>query len=505
MKKTAQPIQQFVIVGGGTAGWIAAATLANIFKGKDVAIKLVESAEIGIIGVGEATIPPFLATLHSLGLDEAEFIKATQGSFKLGIRFEDWHQLGEHYFHPFGTLGRSIDGHEFFQCWLKAQAEGDTTPLMAHSPESVLSDHGKFFLPHKAMGTALAGTHYALHLDSTLVGQYLRTFAEKLGVVRVEGHVESVQQTPEGDIAAVVLKDGQRIDGEFFIDCSGFRGLLIEQALDTGYDDWSAYLPCNRAVTVQTKNITAPTPYTTSTAKEAGWIWRIPLQHRTGNGYVFCDKFCSDEEATATLLAAVEGEQITAPRIIPFVTGIRKQAWNRNCLALGLAQGFLEPLESTAIHLVSKTLALFVRMFPDRTCNPVLRNEFNRRVRADYEEIRDFLVLHYCTTERNDSPFWRWCQTEMTVAPSLQRKLEFFRAAGGLIPGTEELFQPTSWYAVFAGMGQMPASYNPTVDALDYPKLAMSMQRGKDAILAAALKQPDHADFIAEFCQAPKI
>jgi tryptophan halogenase len=505
MKRTAQPIQQFVIVGGGTAGWIAAATLANIFKGKDVAIKLIESAEIGIIGVGEATIPPFLATLHSLGLDEAEFIKATQGSFKLGIRFEDWHQLGEHYFHPFGTLGRSIDGHEFFQCWLKAQAEGDNTPLMAHSPESVLSDHGKFFLPHKAMGTALAGTHYALHLDSTLVGQYLRTFAEKLGVVRVEGHVESVQQTPEGDIAAVVLKDGQRIDGEFFIDCSGFRGLLIEQALHTGYDDWSAYLPCNRAVTVQTKNIAAPTPYTTSTAKEAGWIWRIPLQHRTGNGYVFCDKFCSDEEATATLLAAVEGEQITAPRIIPFVTGIRKQAWNRNCLALGLAQGFLEPLESTAIHLVSKTLALFVRMFPDRNCNPVLRTEFNRRVRADYEEIRDFLVLHYCTTERNDSPFWRWCQTEMTVAPSLQRKLEFFRAAGGLIPGTEELFQPTSWYAVFAGMGQMPASYNPTVDALDYPKLAMSMQRGKDAILAAALKQPDHADFIAEFCQAPKI
>jgi tryptophan 7-halogenase len=505
MKKNAQSIQQFVIVGGGTTGWIAAATLANIFKGTAVGITLVESAEIGIIGVGEATIPPFLATLHSLGLDEAEFIKATQGSFKLGIRFEDWHQRGEHYFHPFGSLGRSIDGHDFFQCWLKARAEGDTTPLMAHSPESVLSDHGKFFLPHKALGTALAGTHYALHLDATLVGQYLRAFAEKLGVVRVEGHVESVQQTDVGDITSVQLKDGRQIAGDFFVDCSGFRGLLIEQTLHTGYDDWSAYLPCNRAVTVQTKNVTAPTPYTTSTAKDSGWMWRIPLQHRTGNGYVFCDKFCSDEEATATLLASVEGELMTAPRVIPFVTGIRKQAWNRNCLALGLAQGFLEPLESTAIHLVSKTLALFVRMFPDRSCNPLLRNEFNRRVRADYEEIRDFLVLHYCTTQRSDTPFWRWCQTEMKIPPTLQQKLDFFRAAGGLIPGTEELFQPTSWYAVFTGMGQEPAAYNPTLDALDYSKLAMSMQRGKDAILAAALKQPSHADFLAEYCQAPKI
>ncbi len=504
MKTTQDPIKKIVIVGGGTAGWIAAATIGNIYKNTDLAIELVESDDIGIIGVGEATIPPLITILDSLGIDLIEFIKATQGSFKLGIQFDDWHTKGESYFHPFGSVGKPIDGYDFFQCWLKCKAEGDDTPLMAHSPEAVLSEQGKFFLPFKAQNTPLARAFYALHLDSGLAGKYLRTFAENIGVKRTEGLVEKVQQHDDGSIASVTLKSGDTIAGDFFIDCSGFRGLLIEQTLQTGYDDWSEFLPCNKAVTVQTKNVGPTTPYTISTAREAGWTWRIPLQHRTGNGYVFCDKYVSDEQATQTLLDAIEGEPLMTPRIIPFKTGIRKKSWNKNCLSLGLAQGFLEPLESTAIHLVSKTIAYFVRMFPTKQCDPVLIDEYNRRVRADYEEIRDFLVLHYCTTERDDSEFWRWCKN-MDIPESLQKKLDFFKASGGLIPGTEELFQPTSWYAVFTGMGVEPNSYNPTVDTWDYQKLKGIMEQGKQGLIDIAKQQPSHDEFLQQYCPAPKL
>jgi tryptophan halogenase len=504
MKPTQDPIKKIVIVGGGTAGWIAAATIGNIYKNTNLEIELVESEEIGIVGVGEATIPPLISILDSLGIDLIEFIKATQGSFKLGIQFEDWHTKGESYFHPFGSVGRPIDGYDFFQCWLKCKAEGDNTPLMAHSPEAVLSEQGKFFLPFKAKNTPLARAFYALHLDSGLAGKYLRTFAENIGVKRTEGLVEQVNQTDEGDIASVTLKSGQTIEGDFFIDCSGFRGLLIEQTLKTGYDDWSEFLPCNKAVTVQTKNVGKTAPYTVSKAREAGWTWRIPLQHRTGNGYVFCDKYVTDEEATQTLLDSIEGEPLMTPRIIPFTTGIRKKSWNKNCLSLGLAQGFVEPLESTAIHLVSKTIAYFIRMFPTKQTNQTLIDEYNRRVRADYEEIRDFLVLHYCTTEREDTEFWRWCKS-MNIPDTLQKKLDFFRVSGGLIPGTEELFQPTSWYAVFNGMGVEPKGYNPTLDTWEYGKLKEIMSQGQQGIVDIVKQQPSHDEFLREYCPAPKI
>ena len=503
MKPTKNPIKKFVIVGGGTAGWLAAATLGNIFRDSDVEIELVESDQVGIIGVGEATIPPLLKTIESLGIDQVDFIKKTQATFKWGIDFQDWHTKGESYFHPFGTLGRDIDGHDFYHCWLKSKSEGDETPLMTYSPENILSQHNRFFLPFNAKNTPLAGANYALHLDAALVGDYLRDFAEGVGVKRTLGHVEQIDKNDHGYIDSLILKDGKKIPGDFFVDCSGFKGLLIEGALKTGYDDWSHFLPCNRAVTVQTENISDPAPYTIAKAQGAGWTWRIPLQHRTGNGYVFCDKYASDEEATATLLSSVEGTVIGAPRIIPFVTGIRKQAWNKNCLALGLAQGFLEPLESTAIHLVSKTLALFVRTFPDKDCNQTLINEFNRRVRVDYEEIRDFLVLHYCTTEREDTEFWRWCKN-MEIPNTLQKKLDYFKVAGGLIPGVEELFQPTSWYAVMTGMNVIPERYNSTIDVLDYQKLQLSMNKGKQALLDTVMKQPSHGEFLQKYCPAPK-
>ena len=502
MTPTQDPIQSIVIVGGGTAGWLAAATLGKIFKNSPVRIELVESNEIGIIGVGEATIPPFLASIRSLGIDEVEFIQATQASFKWGIKFEDWYQKGQSYFHPFGSIGRSIDGHELFQCWLKLQAEGDSTPLMAHSPEAMLSEHGRFFLPFNAVNTPLAGAQYALHLDSVMVSQYLRKFAEKLGVKQVQGRVERVDTKPCGNIERIVLASGEAFYADFFIDCSGFRGLLIEQTLHTGYEDWSHYLPCNKAVTVQTKNVAPPNPYTVATAREAGWSWHIPLQHRSGNGYVFCDKFCSEQQAIDTLLTGLQGPRLTEPRVIPFVTGVRKKVWNKNCLALGLAQGFLEPLESTAIHLVTKTLALFVRMFPDKPGDPIQRDEFNRRVLMDYQEIRDFLVLHYCTTQRRDSDFWRHC-AKMAIPSSLKQKIDFFAVAGGLIPGVETLFQSSSWYAVLTGMGVTPQRYNPTVDALDYSKLRLSLHSGQQALMRAVQQQPTHEAFIQQYCPAP--
>jgi len=502
MQPTKNPIKKFVILGGGTAGWMTAATLSNIFKNSAVELELVESDEVGIIGVGEATIPPLLAVLNSLGIDLVSFIKETQASFKLGIKFENWHSQGHSYFHPFGEIGRSIDGHDFFQCWLKSKAEGDKTPLMSHSPASVLSEQGRFFRPFEAQNTPLANTHYALHLDSALAGQYLRKFAENNGVKRTVGHVEQVIQANNGDISKLVLKSGQEVSGDFFIDCSGFKGLLIEETLKTGYESWEEYLPCNRAVTVQTESMPSTPPYTTSNAQAAGWIWNIPLQHRTGNGYVFCDKYCTDEQATETLLKSVHGKVLTQPQIIKFTTGIRKKAWHKNCLSLGLAQGFVEPLESTAIHLVSKTLALFLRMYPNRDCNQTLMDEYNRRVRCDYEEIRDFIVLHYCTTTREDSEFWRWCKN-MELPQSLSEKIDFFKASGGLIPGTEQLFQQTNWYAIFNGMEVMPESYNASIDALNYNKLKQSMDKGKQAILNCVQKQPSHDEFLQQYCLAP--
>ncbi|OKY26077.1 MULTISPECIES: tryptophan halogenase family protein [Thalassotalea] len=502
MKKTENPLNKIVIVGGGTSGWIAAATLAHGFRNANINIELVESEQIGTIGVGEATIPSLMVVLNSLGISLDEFVKETQGSFKLGIQFEDWHSQGENYFHPFGGLGKTIAGFDFFQCWLKCKAEGDLTPLMAHSPEAVLAERDKFFLPFNVQNTPLERAFYALHLDSTLAGKYFRNFAEKLGVKRTEGLIESVTQYQNGNIQSVTLESGNEVKGDFFIDCSGFRGLLIEQTLHSGYEDWSEYLPCNRAVTVQTKNIGSTKPYTVSKARDAGWTWRIPLQHRTGNGYVFCDKYISDDEAIKTLLSAVEGEPLSEPRVIPFTTGIRKKAWQKNCLALGLAQGFIEPLESTAIHLVTRTLAYFIRMFPDTSCQQELQDEFNRRVRVDYEEIRDFLVLHYCTTSREDTEFWRWCK-QMPIPESLQQKIDFFKASGGLIPGVESLFQPSSWYAIFNGMKVMPTRYNPALDTLAPEKLKTILAKGANGLIEIAEKQPSHDQFLEQYCQAP--
>lgn len=497
-------LRKIVIVGGGTAGWVAAAAIADHLRGKLCQVELIESVDIGTIGVGEATIPPFLTFIRSLGINEKEFIQKTQGSFKLGIEFRDWLERGQGYFHPFGAVGTSIDGHEFYHCWLKAKSEGDHSELMDYAPAGVMAKHGRFFLPFKVpRESPIAGANYALHFDAKLVADYLREYATVRGVNRIEDNVVQITTRDNGYIDKLLLKSGREVEGDFFIDCTGFKGLLIEETLHSGYEHWVNYLPCDRAVAVQTENTGATTPHTIATARESGWTWRIPLQHRTGNGYVYSGQYCSDDEAMATLLNVVDGRLINEPRVIPFVTGKRREIWKKNCLSLGLASGFLEPLESTAIHLIIRGLQFFLRFFPDRDCDESVIAEYNRRMSIDYEEIRDFIILHYCATRRDDTAFWRWCR-EMEIPDSLQAKIELFKVRGLLREGIDELFKPPSWYSVFTGMGILPNKYDPRVDVTDSKLIHAALRQGKALILESTTSLPTHDEFLKEHCPAPK-
>ncbi|WP_160154694.1 tryptophan halogenase family protein [Microbulbifer sp. ALW1] len=496
-------LKKITIVGGGTAGWIAAAVLCNQFSPEELAVELVESEAIGTIGVGESTIPPFLELLHSLNIDEKDFIQKTQASFKLGIEFSDWKQRGESYFHPFGSISANMDEYVFYQNWLKSCSKGDGFALQDFSACSVMAKHQKFFLPQGASKTPVSEARYALHLDANLVARYLREYSEQRGVKRTEGKVVRVHQKDCSHIRAVQLQDGREIAGDFFIDCSGFRGLLIEQTLQAGYEDWSHFLPCDRAIAIQTENVSAPPPYTRATAQPAGWSWKIPLQYRTGNGYVYASEYCSDDEAIDTLMAQLEGRPLTDPRVIPFQTGMRREIWKGNCLALGLASGFIEPLESTAIHLIARGMVHFMRHFPERDCQPVLAQEFNRRMAMDYEEIRDFIVLHYCLTQREDTAFWRWCKN-MTLPDSLRQTLDYFQAQGGLPESLDPLFAPVSWRSVCEGMGLRPASYSPLINSFDYNTTRAHLLNYRQALEDFIQQLPDHQSFILKNCPSEK-
>lgn len=499
MQQPTNSLRSICILGGGTAGWMAASLLGAILQDSGTRITLVESPDIGIIGVGEATVPSFMAFLRSARITQKEFIQATAGSFKLGIRFDNWLQQQHSFFHPFGKIGRSIDGHDFYQVWLKTIADGNPTRWMDHSPAAIMAEQHRFTVETQLQNTPLSPYGYALHLDAVLAARYLRTIAQGRGVKRIEGTVSNVVTDERQFIQSVKLTNGETISSDFFIDCTGFKGLLIEETLHTGYDNWSHYLPCNRAVAVQTENTGAPVPFTIVTARDAGWTWKIPLQHRTGNGYVFASDYCSDDEATQTLLNVVEGKLLTEPRIIPFVTGKRKKIWHNNCLALGLASGFLEPLESTAIHLIYRTLAHFIRNFPDRDFDPLLEQQCNALIDNDYLEIRDFIILHYCTSQRSDTEFWRWCQS-MEVPDSLREKIRQFRRRGQLVHHPENLFGSDSWSAILEGMNIRPQKYHPLVDVLDSRKLAQSLQQGANAIRESVNKLPMHGDFIKHNC-----
>ncbi len=496
-----RPIRKICVVGGGTAGWVAAALMAEHFKGALGQIELVESDDIGTIGVGESTVPPFLQLLAKLGIDEQVFVREVQASFKLGIEFQDWKAKGERYFHPFGTIGAPVDLADFYQLWLKAKTRGYTGGLQDFAPAAVMAKSGKFTLPFKAARTPIGGASYALHVDAKRVARFLRTYAEARGVTRTEGIVDDVAVRADGFVERLTLKDGRTVEADFFIDCSGFRSLLIGKTLGVGFEDWSHWLICDRAIAVQTENVGAPAPYTMAQAQDFGWRWRIPLQHRTGNGYVFCSKYLSDDEATATLMNQVEGAPVVKPMVVPFKTGVRHKLWERNVLALGLAGGFIEPLESTAIHLIYRGMDFFFRMLPDRSCNPALTAEYNRRMRTDYEEIRDFIILHYCTTKRGDTAFWRECR-DMELPPGLKRKIDLFRVNGSLAEGLDELFRAVSWQSVMEGMGVHPRGYHPLVDRIPFDGLPGQLDHAAELLKRVVDDLPTHAGFIAQHCAA---
>ncbi|URL58608.1 tryptophan 7-halogenase [Luteibacter flocculans] len=500
-------ITPIVIVGGGTAGWMAAAALARVL-GKRATVRLVESEDIGTVGVGEATVPHIKAFNNLLGINEADFVMRTQGTFKLGIQFNDWTRPGDSYIHGFGTMGHDLGLTPFHQFWIKGRLAGLAADLHDYSVNTVAATRGKF-LPAPTdvpASNPLGGMAYAYHFDASLYARYLREFSEARGVQRTEGKVRNVELHPEsGHVAAIVMDDGERIEGTLFIDCSGFRGLLIEGALQSGYEDWSQWLPCDRALAVPCAKVAEPTPYTRSTARPAGWQWRIPLQHRTGNGYVYCSRYISDDEAAATLLANLDGPALGDPRPLRFVTGMRKKAWNKNVVALGLASGFMEPLESTSIHMIQAGISKLLQLFPaDGVMDPLLIDRYNAQTRFESERIRDFLVLHYHATERADSPFWDYCRT-MAIPASLQENIDLFRQSGRFFRNGDEMFGVVSWVQVMIGQGILPAGYDPLADQLPDEELPKFLASIRDVVSRNVDLLPTHQQFIDRECRAPTV
>jgi len=488
-------IRSVVIVGGGTAGWMSAALLARAL-GASVTITLVESEEIGTVGVGEATIPQIRNFNSFLGLDEDAFLKATQGTIKLGIEFVGWRAPGHGYLHAFGDIGRQLGAVPFHHYWLESRAKGDDHPLWAYSLTAQAAQAGRF-----GRSAGREPVTHAFQFDAALYARHLRAYAEHHGVKRIEGKIlHATLREPDGFVESVRLDRGAVVAGDLFLDCSGFRGVLIEQALKTGYDDWSDLLPCDRALAVPTANVGPPRPYTQAIARPAGWQWRIPLRHRTGNGHVFCSRFIGEDEATAQLMANLEGEPLAEPRLLKFVTGRRKAFWNRNVVALGLASGFLEPLESTSIHLIQSGLSRLLNLFPDRRFAQADTDEYNRQAELEFERIRDVLVLHYWANQRAE-PFWRDCR-ERAIPTELARKVELFRARGRLFREPEDLFLEASWLQVLVGQGIVPEGWHPMTG------LITDVQR--DGFLAdlrkltadGAAALPAHADFLRRCCGA---
>jgi tryptophan halogenase len=496
------PVKHIVIVGGGTAGWMTAAAMAKVLVG-DFSIRLVESDQIGTVGVGEATIPPIRQFNQSLEIDENEFVRQTQATFKLGIQFVNWGRLGDSYLHSFGVLGRERGLLPFHQYWLKAHLAGKVSDIAPYCLNSAAALRGKFMRPADlGAESPLSSIAYAYQFDAGLYARYLRDFAERRGVRRTEGTVkETVLRSADGFIEAVVLNSGEKISGDLFIDCSGFRGLLIEQALHTGYEDWTRWLPCDRALAVPCASAGPPSPYTRSTGREAGWQWRIPLQHRIGNGYVYSSAHISDDEASNTLLRNLDGPALGEPRPLRFVTGKRSKIWNRNCVAIGLAAGFMEPLESTSIHLIQSAVTQLLSFFPDQGFDPVLIGRFNQKAALEWERIRDFLILHYHATERSDTAFWNDCRT-MSVPPRLLEYMDLFRDSGRFYRENEELFAQISWVQVMLGQRITPRSYHPLVDLISDSDLDDFIGNVRRVVERCVDAMPPHEKFIARYCEA---
>lgn len=493
MLESISKMQRVVILGGGTAGWMAAACLARVY-GESLSVTLVESAEIGTVGVGESTIPMINLFNAILGIEEADLIRETEATFKLGIEFIDWTRTGHSYLHPFGAYGLNMEGIGFHHYWLR---------LAAHEGAK---DYGQFNMETLALRAGRCGPtqtdlpqirlNKAYQFDASLYAAFLRRYSEARGVTRIEGRVRDVHLNPEtGDVTGLALEDGRTVEGDLFIDCSGFAALLIGKALGVPYQDWSGWLPCNRAVVAPCETAGPPTPYTRVTAYEAGWQWRIPLQHRTGNGYVYCDAFAEDGEAMDKLLGRLEGKARAAPRVLKFTAGHRARMWEKNVVSLGLASGFLEPLESTSIYLVQSALARLMALFPRGPVNPGVRTKFNDDMNAEYASVRDFLIAHYKLTEREDTPFWRQCRA-MDIPDTLRMRLDVFESEGLLLEFPQDLFKESSWFSVLMGQGLHPKRYHPLADAMPREEFLNRMAQLRKMIGQRASALPTHSQYL---------
>ncbi len=497
-------IGKIVIVGGGTAGWMAAAALSRLKSGNPLTIQLIESEQIGTVGVGEATIPPFVEFNQLLNIDEPALLSAVQGTFKVGIQFVNWGNIGDSYIHPFGNYGYEIGGISFHQIWRKLRNDGDKRPLQAFNLETMAAYFGKFARTADYQREDLPPMNYAYHIDATAYARFLRSDAESRGVVRREGKVIDVSLDSEtGFVTSVTMDDDEIVDGDLFIDCSGFRGLLIEQALKTGYEDWRQFLPCDRAVALPCKREdgSPPPPFTRATAHTAGWQWQVPLQHRNGNGHVYCSEFMDDDEAHGILVNNIAGKPGADPNFLRFVTGRRKKFWNKNVVALGLAAGFMEPLESTSIHLINTGINKLIAVLSLEGVTQTQEDAFNRLTGKEYARIRDFLILHYNATKRDDSDFWNHCRT-MKVPETLTEKVDLFRANGQIFREDDELFTETSWAAVMMGQGIEMEGYTPVADSLNAAEIKPEIDGMEQSIRYLVQRLPGHGDFLSRYCPA---
>lgn len=492
-------IRKICILGGGTAGWMTAAGLAQKFASADIEITLIESEQIGTVGVGEATLPHIRFFNNTLGIDEAEFMRATKATFKMGIEFCDWGRIGDRYIHPFGDYGKPIHDIPFYHYWNRARLEGDDSRLDEYSYPIIASEMGRFRMPDTDRTKIESTFGYAYQFDSSLYAKFLRKFAEDKGVRRIEGKVVHVETSPDnGHVTELTMEDGQLIDGELFIDCSGFRGILIEQTLKSGYEDWSEWLPCNRAIAIPTTASGPLLPFTRATAREAGWQWRIPLQHRTGNGIVYWSEFISDDEALHTLVSNIDGQALAEPNQLYFLTGKRNFFWNKNVVAIGLSAGFLEPLESTSIYLIQEGITALLELFPDKQFRESDADEYNARMDLYFERVRDFLLLHYVATERDDSPMWTYFKN-MTLPDSLREKIDAWTSRGHIISYEFGAFLPPSWVAVMMGQRLLPTRYDRRVDRMNTKELATTLDALKREVRDAAEGTTDHASFLKSY------
>ena len=492
-----QAKQKLVIAGGGTAGWMTAAAFGKLL-GRQFEVTLVESDEIGTVGVGEATIPTLHLFHRLLGINEAEMMAATHATFKLGIQFENWRDVGQRYLHSFGFLGKDCWACGFQHFWLKGHKLGLATDIGDYCVEHLAARSGRF--------ASLPGQdqNHAFHFDAGLYARFLRQIAEQHGVVRREGKISQVEQRDDGFIQALLLASGERISGDLFIDCTGFQALLIEKTLLAGFDDWSHWLPCDSAVAVQTESVGPPVPYTRAIAHDAGWQWRIPLQHRVGNGLVFCSKFISDEQAKALLMQNISGTPLMAePKVIKFRTGTRRSHWLKNCIAIGLSSGFLEPLESTSIHLIQRSIVRLLQMVPRGEVLQADVDEYNKQTRIEWDNVRDFIILHYKVTGRRDSAFWRHCAS-MSVPEGLAHRIELFQRGGKVYKFAQELFGDSSWIQVMLGQGLLPADYHPIVDTMPEPELAQFLTSIAQNVQKQVQNWPPQLDFLAHYCKSSR-